>query len=143
MRIRNLLIVAGLFCSGICGEAASAHAQGEAPQTINTRLEVRTAGSNLGVTMKEIAAAADSPIWTGYEVAGVPGEHGDCCGDYRESANGHSNSVWHLEKEHGNGGGGPRGKNEGKVEGGGKEGSLEPAAKRRNEAHPTCSDQVR
>jgi len=62
-------------CSGICGEAAAAHAQGEAPQTINTRLEVRTVGSNLGVTMKEIAAAADSPIWTGYEVAGVPGEH--------------------------------------------------------------------
>jgi len=120
MRTRNLLIVAGLFCSGICGAAGTAHAQGEAPQTINTRLEVRTVESNLGMTMKEIVAAADSPIWTGYEVAGVPGEHGDCCGNYRESANGHSNSVWHLEKEHGNGGGGPRNKNDVKLEGGGK-----------------------
>ena len=120
MRTTNLLMVAGLFCSGICGEAAAAHAQGEAPQTINTRLEVRTVGSNLGVTMKEIAAAADSPIWTGYEVAGVPGEHGDCCGNYRESANGQSNGVWHLEKERGNGGGSSRSKNDAKLEGGNK-----------------------
>jgi len=33
--------------------------------------------------MKEIAAAGDSPIWTGYEVCGRSGEHGDACGDYR------------------------------------------------------------
>src|SRR5258708_14263147 len=117
MRTRDLLIVAGLFCSGICGEAAVVHAQGEAPQTINTRLEVRTVGSNLGVTMKEIVAAADSPIWTGYEVAGVPGEHGDCCGNNRESENGHSNGIWHLEKEHGNGGGSSRSHKKVKVRG--------------------------
>src|SRR5258707_2498996 len=120
MRTTNLLMVAGLFCGGICGEAAAAHAQGEAPQTINTRLEVRTVGSNLGVTMKEIVAAADSPIWTGYEVASVPGEHGDCCGNYRDSANGQSNGVWHLEKERGNGGGSSRSKNDAKLEGGNK-----------------------
>src|SRR5882762_6394712 len=118
MRTRDLLIVAGLFCSGICGEAAAARAQGEAPQTINTRLEVRTVGSNLGVTMREIAAAADSPIWTGYEVAGVPGERGDCCGNYRESENGQSNGVWHLENEHGNGGRSRRNKNDVTLEGG-------------------------
>src|SRR5258708_32995003 len=120
MRTTNLLMVAGLFCGGICGEAAVVHAQGEAPQTINTRLEVRTVGSNLGVTMKEIVAAADSPIWTGYEVAGVPGEHGDCCGNYRESENGHSNGIWHLEKEHGNGGRNRPGENDVTFGGGGK-----------------------
>src|SRR6266436_1393155 len=141
MRTRNLLIVAGLFCSGICGAAGTAHAQGEAPQTINTRLEVRTVESNLGMTMKEIVAAADSPIWTGYEVAGVPGEHGDCCGNYRESANGHSNSVWHLEKEHGNGGGGPRNKNDVKLEGGGKLWILYRADKRQIEQIRILSNQ--
>lgn len=116
MRARNLLGVAGiLFCS-ICGATSTAHAQGEAPQTINTKLEVRMTGSNLGVTIKEIVATADVPIWIGYEVAGVPGEHGDCCGNYKEGANGQSNGVWHLEKEHGNGGGGPRNKNDVKLE---------------------------
>jgi hypothetical protein len=74
MRARNLLVFAGILFSTICGAAGTAHAQGEAPQTINTKLEVRMTGSNLGVTMKEIVAAADSPTWTSYEVAGVPGE---------------------------------------------------------------------
>jgi hypothetical protein len=83
MRARNLLVVAGILFSSIRGVAGTAHAQGEAPQTINTRLEVRMAGSNLGMTMKDIVAAADSPAWIGYEVAGVPGEHGDCCGNYQ------------------------------------------------------------
>src|SRR5258708_7586647 len=141
MRTRNLLIVAGLFCSGICGEAAAAHAQSEAPQTINTRLEVCTVGSNLGVTMKEIVAAADSPIWAGYEVASVPGEHGDCCGNYRESANGHSNGVWHLEKERGNGGGSSRSKKDSEVEGGRQLWELYPADQKHNETHPVHVDQ--
>jgi HEAT repeats len=120
MRARNLLIVVGIFFISIRGVAGTAHAQGQAPQTINTRLEVRIVGSNLGVTMKDIVAAADSPTWTGYEVAGVPGEHGDCCGNYREGANGQSNGVWHLEKERGNGSGSPRSKNDAKLEGGSK-----------------------
>jgi HEAT repeat protein len=120
MRTRNLLVVPGILFSSICGATGTAHAQGEAPQTINTKLEVRMTGSNLGVTMKDIVAAADSPTWTGYEVAGVPGEHGDCCGNYREGANGQANGVWHLEKEHGNGGGSPRSKNDAKLEGGSK-----------------------
>jgi HEAT repeat protein len=141
MQTRDLLIVAGLFCSGICGAAGTAHAQGEAPQTINTRLEVRAVGSNLGMTMKEIVAAADRPIWTGYEIAGVPGEHGDCCGNYRESVGGHSNSVWHLEKEHGNGGGGPRNKNDVKLEGGNKLWILYRAEKRHIERIRIMSNQ--
>ena len=141
MRTRNLLIVAGLFCGGICGAAGTAHAQGEAPQTINTRLEVRTVGSNLGMTMKDIVAAADSPIWIGYEVAAVLGEHGDCCGNYVESANGHSNGVWHLEKEHGNGGGNRRNKNDVAFEGGGKLWILYRADKRHIERIRMMSDE--
>src|SRR5258707_7169436 len=142
MRTRNLLIVAGLFCGGICGEAAAAHAQDEAPQTINTRLEVRAVGSNLGATMKEIVSAADSPIWTGYEVAGVPGEHGDCCGNYRESANGQSNGVWHLEKERGNGGGGAGGKKKWEVGGGRKVWVLFSADKKQNQKSRNKLNQV-
>jgi hypothetical protein len=115
MRARNLLVVAGILFSSICGATGTPHAQGEPPQTINTKLEVRMTGSNLGVTIKEIVATADMPIWIGYEVAGVPGEHGDCCGNYREGANGQSNGVWHLEKEHGSSGGSPRNKNDVKL----------------------------
>src|SRR5258708_12217890 len=141
MRTRNLLIGGGLCWGGIWGEGGGAQAQDEAPQTINTRLEVRAVGSNLGATMKEIVSAADSPIWTGYEVAGVPGEHGDCCGNYRESANGRSNGVWHLEKEHGNGGGNRRNKNDVRLEGGGKLWILYRADKRHIERIRIMSNQ--
>lgn len=116
MRARTFLGVAGTLFSSICGATGTAHAQGQAPQTINTKLEVRMAGSNLGVTIKEIVATAGMPVWTGYEVAGARGENGDCCGNYKEGANGQSDGVWHLEKEHGSGGGRPRNKNDVKLE---------------------------
>ena len=115
---RSLLVIAGILFSSICVVSGTARAQGEAPQTVNTKLEVRLAGSNLRVTMKEIVASADSPVWVGYGVASVPEEQGECCGNYRERVNGQSNGVWHLEKEHGNGVGSPRNKNDVKLEGG-------------------------
>jgi hypothetical protein len=118
MRAKNLLAVAGILFSTISGAAGTANAQGEAPQTVNAKVEVRMAGSNLGVTMKEIVASADNPVWVGYGVAGVPGEQNECCGNYREGADGQSNAVWHLEKEHGSGGGSLRSKNDVKLEGG-------------------------
>ena len=116
MRAKNLLVVAGILFSTIFGAAGTAHAQGEAPQTVNTKVEVRMAGSNLGVTMREIVASADNPVWVGYGVGGVPGEQGECCGNYREDGGGQSNAVWHLEKEHGSGGGSLRNKNNVKLE---------------------------
>jgi HEAT repeats len=141
MRARNLLVIAGLLFSSICSVAGPAHAQGEAPQTINTKLEVRMAGSNLGVTMKEIVASADSPVWIGYGVAGAPGEQGECCGNYRESVNGQSNGVWHLEKEHGSGVGNPRNKNDVKLEGGKELWILYRAGKRHIERIRMMSNQ--
>ncbi len=104
MRARNILEIAGILFGAISCTGQPAYGQSASPQTVNTKLEVRTAGSNLGTTMKGIAAAADSAMWIGYEVAGVPGEHGDCCGNYKQGKDGHSSGVWHLEKEHGNGG---------------------------------------
>ena len=118
MRAENLLVVAGILSSSIYGAAGTAHTQGEAPQTIDTKLEVHMVGPDLGATMKEIVATADSPMWIGYEVAGVPGEHGNCCGNYREGANGQSNGVWHLEKEHAGGRRSPQSKNDAQLEGG-------------------------
>lgn len=118
MRARSLIVVAGILFSSICGVSGMAHAQDEAPQTVNTKLEVRMAGPGLEVTMKEIVASADSPVWVGYGVPGANGEQDECCGNYRERMNGQLNGVWYLEKEHGSGGESPRNKNEVKLEGG-------------------------
>jgi len=133
MRVRNLLVIAGTLFSSICGNLGAARAQGEAPQTVNTKLEVRMAGWNLGATMKDIVASADRPVWVGYGIAGVAGERGECCGNYRENGNGQSNGVWHLEKEHGSGVGNPRNKNDVKLEDGKELWILYRADKRRIE----------
>jgi hypothetical protein len=118
VRALKLIGIAGVLFGGfICG-TNSAHGQTQAPETANTRIELRSAGPDLRATMKEIVATADSPMWIGYEVAGVSGEHGDCCSDYREGANGKSNGVWHLEKEHRSGGESVRSKDDVALEGG-------------------------
>jgi HEAT repeat protein len=119
MRTRNFSIATGILAIGMCCAAESAHAQGEAPQVVNTRLEVRGAGPNLAVAMKEMVDSADSPMWIGYGVDALPGEHGECCENYREGNNGKSNGVWHLENEHWNGSGGPHQESAVKLEGGG------------------------
>ena len=103
MRARNFLGIAGILFGTLFWAGQPAQGQSGAPQTVNTKLDVRAAGSNLGATMKGIVATADSPMWIGYEVAGAPGEHGDCCGNDREGRNGDSSGVWHLEKERGSG----------------------------------------
>jgi len=141
MRARNFLGIAGilfgtLFCAG-----QPAEGQSGAPQTVNTRLDVRAGGSNLGTTMKGIVATADSPMWIGYAVAGVPGEHGDCCGNYREGKNGHSSGVWHLEKEHGSGGRSWQGKKDAQLEAGNQLWILYRADKRRIERIRLLSNQ--
>jgi HEAT repeat protein len=116
MRGLKLVGIAGIFFGGFfCGAHS---AQGQAPETSNTKIELRSAGTGLQATMKELVTAAGSAMWIGYEVASVPGEHGDCCGDYREGANRKSNGVWHLEKEHGSGGESVRSKNDVALEGG-------------------------
>jgi HEAT repeats len=105
MRTLNLLFTAGLLTTGFICAAEAAYGQGEAPQVVNTKLEARTADANLSATMKEAVASADGPMWIGYEVAAVPGEHGDCCGRYAGGTKNQSKGVWHLEKENGNGDG--------------------------------------
>ena len=118
MRALKLIGVAGIFFGGFFCGANSTQGQSQAPETANTRIDLRAAGPDLRATMKDIVATADSPMWIGYEVASVPGEHGDCCGDYREGANGKTNGVWHLEKEHRSGSESMRIKDDVKLEGG-------------------------
>jgi hypothetical protein len=118
VRARKLLEIAGILFGALFCAAQSTDGQSGAPQTVNAKLDVRAAGSNLGVTMKGIVATAESPIWIGYEVAGVPGEHGDCSGNYKEGRKGHSNGIWHLEKEQTSRGDSWRTNNDVKLEGG-------------------------
>src|SRR5882724_449602 len=118
MRALKLIGIAGVYFGSFVSGANTAQGQIQAPETANTRIDLRSTGPDLRATMKEILATADSPMWIGYEVAGVPGEHGDCCGDHRDGANGRSNGVWHLEKEHGSGGESVRSKDDVALEGG-------------------------
>jgi len=119
MPIINLVLIAGILFSGAWGSCRTVYAQGEAPQVLNAKLDVRTAGANFEATMKETARAAHNPAWIGYEVAGVRGKRGDCCGDYGERRKGQSGGVWHLEKENGNGGSDTHVNTDLKLEGGG------------------------
>ncbi|HET7105960.1 MAG TPA: HEAT repeat domain-containing protein [Candidatus Acidoferrum sp.] len=118
MRALNLIGIAGIFCGGLLCGAHPAAGQTKVPETANTRIELHAAGPDLRTTMKDIVATADGPMWIGYEVASVPGNHGDCCGDYGERANGQSNRVWHLERERGSGSESIITKDEVKLEGG-------------------------
>jgi HEAT repeat protein len=140
MRARKLLEIAGILFGGIFCAAQSTHGQSGVPQTVNAKLDVRAAGSNLGVTIKGIVATGDSPMWIGYQVAGVPEEHGDCCGNSKGGRDGHSNGVWHLEKERTSGGGSRRTNNDVKVEGGNELWILYRADKRHIERIRMISD---
>lgn len=111
MRTRVFLVTAALIGSGVLWTADKALGQGETPRVVNAKLEVRSAGANLSATMKELVASAEGPMWIGYEVAAVPGEHGDCCGKYESETGRQSRGVWHLEKENANGGGTIEGRN--------------------------------
>ena len=119
MRSRNSLLILAISIAGLGDGTPAARAQSEAPQVVNTRLDMRAVGPSLTATMNEIVTSADSPIWIGYEVAAVPGEHGDCCGNYGERTNRAARGVWHLEKEQGGDGGNAHPQNESKLEGDG------------------------
>jgi hypothetical protein len=118
MRALNLIGIAGIFFVVLFCGANSAYGQTQAPETANTRIEMRAAGADLRATMKDIVATADSPTWVGYAVTSVPREHSDCCGDYDEGANGKSHGVWHLEKERRSGGESVRNQDDVMLEGG-------------------------
>lgn len=105
MRTQVLLVTAPSVASGFLCAPERTLGQEESPRVVNARLETRSARSNLAATMKEAVASAEGPMWIGYEVAAVPGEHGDCCGKYESGTSRQSNGVWHLEKEHADGGG--------------------------------------
>jgi hypothetical protein len=105
MKTHVFLVTAGLVASGFLCASGKTLGQEETPRSVNAKLEARSAGTNLSVTMKEVVASAEGPMWIGYEVAAVPGEHGDCCGKYDNGASKQSNGVWHLEKENENGSG--------------------------------------
>jgi HEAT repeat protein len=87
---------------------------------VDSKLEARKAGADLSATMKEVVASADGPRWIGYDVAAVPGEHGDCCGKYESGTLNQSKGVWHLEKENGKGSGSVHERSDLKTEANGK-----------------------
>jgi HEAT repeat protein len=116
MRLNNFLVTLGILAGGVCSTVTSGFAQGDTPEVVNAKLDVREAGANLAATIKEIAASTENPLWIGYEVAGFTGEHGDCCADYKDGATRGSKGVWHLENEHGHASGSTQPQSELKLE---------------------------
>jgi hypothetical protein len=82
---------------------AGATVQEQAPRTTNAQLEVRNAGTNLGTTIQQLAAATSSPVWIGYEVEEIPGRDEYCCGSNNPRGMEGGGTLL-LEKEYGNNG---------------------------------------
>ena len=141
MRTTVFLVTAALVTGGFLCAPEMTLGQEETPRVVNAKLETRPAGASLSATMKEIVASADGPMWIGYEVAAVPGEHGDCCGKYESGMSRQSNGIWHLEKEHASGGGSIQQRTDSKPEANGVLWILYRADRKRIERMRVSSDQ--
>lgn len=91
------LLAAAAVCLATSGQEA-------VPQTVNTKLEVRDAGANLGATIEQLVTTANGPMWIGYRAEEIARRDGDCCVANFRDGKGEGGTVL-LENEHGNRGG--------------------------------------
>lgn len=90
-------LIATFVLSTVAAVCGTATAHGEAPQTTNTKLEVRQAGGNLGGTMKQLVDSADGAMWIGYEVDEIAGSEDECCDSTVRGGNGRTGGTFQLE----------------------------------------------
>jgi HEAT repeats len=60
--------------------------QGDLPRIENAKLENRNVAGTLAVTMADLEKNATGPMWVGYGVGAVAGQHTICCGNYNASS---------------------------------------------------------
>ena len=92
-------LVATFVLSTVVAVYGPATAQGEAPQTTNTKLEVRQTGGNLGGTLKQLVDAADGAMWIGYEVDEIAGSEDECCDSTVRGGNGRTGGTFNWKAD--------------------------------------------
>lgn len=84
----------------LCVAASVGHA--DQPQFVNAKLESRVVAQSLETSVNQIAAETEQPLWLGYAVEAVAGNHSVCCGyDHGYSHDGDCETC-NLEQQHGN-----------------------------------------
>jgi HEAT repeat protein len=95
MRLRNSSLAALLILSVAGGGVSLAKQssisrteadQGDLPRIENAKLEKRNVAGSLAATMADLERNATSPLWVGYGVGAVAGQHTMCCGNYNDSS---------------------------------------------------------
>jgi hypothetical protein len=95
IRLRNsslaallILLVAGggVSLANQSGVSRTEAEQGDLPRIENAKLEKRNVAGTLAVTMADLEKNATSPLWVGYGVGAVAGQHTICCGNYNDSS---------------------------------------------------------
>ena len=84
--LRNGLLAAS-FVLLSCGASGSRAQQSDTPQVENSQVQTRRVGGTLAATMADVEKNAASPIWVGYAVNAVAGQHSICCGNYNDGEN--------------------------------------------------------
>jgi len=84
--LRNGLLAAS-FVLLSCGASGSRAQQSDTPQVENSQVQTRRVGGTLAATMAAVEKNAASPIWVGYAVNAVAGQHSICCGNYNDGEN--------------------------------------------------------
>ncbi len=81
--LRNTLLAASfvLLAGGASGSRAQ---QSDAPQVENAQIQTRSVAGTLAATMADVEKNAASPMWVGYAVNAVAGQHSICCGNYND-----------------------------------------------------------
>jgi HEAT repeat protein len=59
--------------------------QGDLPRVENAKVEERNVAGTLAATMADVQKNAINPVWVGYGIAAVAGQHTICCGNYNDS----------------------------------------------------------
>jgi hypothetical protein len=83
-----ILLVAGgdVSLAKQSGVSRTETEQGDLPRIENARVEKRNVAGTLAVTMADLAKNATGPVWIGYGVGAVAGQHTICCGNYNDSS---------------------------------------------------------
>ena len=73
----NALVRTGVLVAGCALISTAALAQ---PQILNAQVVTRTAASGLDRELRSAMASQSGPLWAGYSVPAIPGDHSMCCG---------------------------------------------------------------
>ncbi|HSY33784.1 MAG TPA: HEAT repeat domain-containing protein [Verrucomicrobiae bacterium] len=81
--LRNTLLAAAfvLLAGGASGSRAQ---QSDAPLVENAQVQTRSVAGTLAATMAAFEKNAPNPMWVGYAVNAVAGQHSICCGNYND-----------------------------------------------------------